>query len=1067
MLISDIHLRDYHRYNKYPHERLDSFVKLAEDIVKIGKKNSITTLLIGGDIVDKNTLSPLELHALFKMFTILADQFRIYSIIGNHDAKSKSSIAVSDTVITLLTEIEGISFHHQEILSIGGRTIAFENWMPEYDLSWIEEPTDLYISHATIDYDNTGFYGMDTSVFKDKFTLGVFGDIHVTRQIDNLVSIGNTKQESLSDKAQGGVMIMDLTDLSYERVPIDPENKKYLKLEKTQDQDLAGWKDKDGDSMVYYVYQPKKIAGKTVDFKVPLTTDIESTTSAIMKKTNLLELHKDIKSESSYSPVDFNFQLKYLKVKNFRSIANYVLDFNKDYMIHGSNGTGKSSLLTALFYSLVGKKTLKSQIRIGEKSCNLEVSLTYQGIDYVIIRGTDAKDFGLIVGGRRLKFNSKLEFERAVYEYLPFLNYHESFLFNSWDTELLGSLKIDKRYDLLSKYYRLDSLSRYNDISSLRLKAKKKELKTILDNIAILKAVKESREKDLEDLLSDLEGKMSKEEVVIKLKEAEESNLIEKDLKEVNAKWDETISTIEDHTLLIEAQRTLLGSLESTLNISKSQEELNRDIGDRISYEETSSRIAKGTEFIKSLSKNIEDSKKDIEVIEAKVNSLGVSTLKEIPEELLSNLESVKSKLTDYRTSYFQEYANLNSSIERWESSLKELEATIEKLEEAPESDETCKECGQIISQANLLEQLLEEKKAISKTLSTLYKSKDTLDKKYSGDKEDNLIAEERLLEDSYNKLVSENKTFEKNLEERTSLLQKIESLESSIEADEATLVTSNKTLEELNSKLDSLNRVKSFILAELKSELRNTLLISQTKETLSNLEKEYNPKISELRELSETFKPKRESLKFKLSKYTQLTQEETSELRDLKYSYSKVDDLIEKHSLSKKEYELENTGTLSITTEISQLEEYYSLTSRSGSILRSILDELTKTFSTDKFKFSTTKKQSSGKVVTDMSVDFLVGSNWIPYTNLSSGQKTLCDLYYLNKVITGVGVVFFDETLKHLDDENLNEAAELIDTIKKNNVLISSHSNNLSIDGTETLSCSIQGNTTQIVVEV
>ena len=77
MLISDVHLRDYHRFNKFPNQRLQSFVELAKDIVKIGKDNNVDTLLIGGDIVDKPTMSPAELHVLFTMFNLLAKQFRV------------------------------------------------------------------------------------------------------------------------------------------------------------------------------------------------------------------------------------------------------------------------------------------------------------------------------------------------------------------------------------------------------------------------------------------------------------------------------------------------------------------------------------------------------------------------------------------------------------------------------------------------------------------------------------------------------------------------------------------------------------------------------------------------------------------------------------------------------------------------------------------------------------------------------------------------------------------------------------------------------------------------------
>jgi DNA repair exonuclease SbcCD nuclease subunit len=89
IIISDIHLRAYFRYNKFPDQRLLSFLELARDIVEVGKKQDSKTLIITGDIIDKSTLTPKEIHILFQMFTILAEWFKVYSIVGNHDMRLK------------------------------------------------------------------------------------------------------------------------------------------------------------------------------------------------------------------------------------------------------------------------------------------------------------------------------------------------------------------------------------------------------------------------------------------------------------------------------------------------------------------------------------------------------------------------------------------------------------------------------------------------------------------------------------------------------------------------------------------------------------------------------------------------------------------------------------------------------------------------------------------------------------------------------------------------------------------------------------------------------------------
>jgi energy-coupling factor transporter ATP-binding protein EcfA2 len=99
------------------------------------------------------------------------------------------------------------------------------------------------------------------------------------------------------------------------------------------------------------------------------------------------------------------------------------------------------------------------------------------------------------------------------------------------------------------------------------------------------------------------------------------------------------------------------------------------------------------------------------------------------------------------------------------------------------------------------------------------------------------------------------------------------------------------------------------------------------------------------------------------------------------------------------------------------------------------------------------------------MSIELLVGRHWIRYESLSSGQKSLCNLYYINKVITGVGILVLDEALRHIDDESLKEAVDLIDDTKKLNVLVCSHSSNLSMENTRLLKCEKAQNTTQITL--
>lgn len=1084
MFISDIHLRDYHKFNKKTRERLNSFITLAEEVVKIGKERDIKTLLIGGDIVDKNTLTPVELHVLFKMFTVLASHFRIYSIIGNHDAKSKHEIDIEDTAITLLQEIDGITFHHQEVLDIGGRKIAFENWRPEYDLSWLGDvKPDIYLSHATIDYDETGIYGMDTSVFDGKFTLGVFGDIHVNRQLGNLISIGNTKQESLSDRHQGGVMIMDLDDLSYERVPIDTEHKKFLYLSPTQIEEEEGWVDKDGNDMTYKVYSPKKVGTAEV-FEIPKITDIEKRTAEIMKKEGLESIHSEILKSCNHSSIDFNFEILSLEIENFRSISNYKWNLTENYIITGHNGSGKSSLITALFYALIGKKSLKTDITFGKSSCTLEVELMYQQQKYRIKRGTATGCYGLMVGDRWLKYNTKLEFEKDVYNYLPFLNYHSSFFFNYWDTELLSTLKVDKRYDLLSKYYRLDLLSSYHDIALDILKDEKKLLKSINIDLNSIESVKVSREDDLKLLSNFLKSKKSLMEIKDKLINYEKYKDLSKQYNEVLESINSNNWKIKSYKESLQMQISVINSLSGKLgnNIEKDNDLISRLKFVKVSFlkrKEFKNKLDEANSLLKELTlekNHIEDS---INRTYKSISDIKDIKEKEVDEKLLDRIKTLDDSISLLRTSSSEKLIDISNKISISEQTINSFIEDIKSLDDKKVAENTnsvqdhkisnyddenlpvCDSCGQVIDIQKLIKSVnikLEKEKSILKELNSkkeiFLKEKTESDIKIVNFKsEKDELVENNILLNQHNILVK------KNLEKRSILQDTLNSLNKDLIKIKIKLDNSKSLISNLKEEFDGLKEVTEKEFLEASNTLLNIDLIKESKDKLSVLKNDLNPKIKELENEVNIHKIKLNSFKTKMVEEDDMNIEEVDEYKELKNKYALLEEYKKKLKKSESSLKSKTLEKERRQTEVNNLERYCMLTSRSGIIIKNILEDLTKTFTSPMFRFTTARIQSNGKVVADMSMEYLVGKRWIPYSSLSSGQRTLCDLYYLSKVITGVGIVSFDETLRFIDEENIKIAATLIDSIKKNGFLISSHSSNLSMEGTKSLSCSLMPN--------
>lgn len=1054
ILISDIHLRDYHRYNKFPGQRLASFMELAYDIVEVGIKEKVDTLIIGGDLIDKSTLSPKEVHALFKMFTILASHFKIYSIFGNHDLKmKKGDPEKEDTLVTLLEEIDNIEFLHQKIITLGGRTFAFESWMPEFTLDWITEPTDVYISHVDIDYDQTGFYGRSMEPFEGKFKLGFFGDIHVRREIENYISIGNTKQESLSDRFQGGGIILDTKDLSWERFDIDPEHKKYLHLTTTDELELEGWVDAEGEDMTYRIYKPAKVNNNSVSFTLPKTTDIEEKLNQIMKELNLLDLHNSIKSGTDYMPIDFNFKLQKLIIKNFRSITDYTLDFNEDYVVTGPNGSGKSTMITALFYAMIGKKTLKQDVTFGEKDCMLTLYLTYQNQDFILTRGTGGGEYGLTINNVVQKYNNKLEFEKDVYLHLPFLNYHESFFFNYWDTELLGTMKLDRRYDLVAKFFRLDSLNEYNDIATVKFKDAKKALKDAQEDWNKLIAKNEYTMQiynSLELELKDKDTKSSLETLMANYKRKREL-LIELD----------KLTNLERKTSNDwEFARAGMKEAESAYNLflnklkgKPSEDEVTHSVKEYIKRQELQIRCDKGKELISKEKSNITLLTHELESTKSTLEIMDVGKAKEeIPMQDLYDLDNIM----DSELAAFNNKENvLLSEYQRYGKEVYDLDEEISTVESKP----NCTSCGHPLSISDKLKSLNE--KRTEKLIKRENANQEYL--KVNGERYDfvngrlEILKKEKMeLLIKYQEIITHNDKVKENESVVEKLQNKLTDINKNIFDSESKLALYHKTITELETELRSTKFITE------KEHLENQILLSVFADLNKNKELFESKALSfqEIDKIHEQtlvlIKKDIDEVQDKLFLLGDITEDDNLNAALLITKYNEFESIIDK--VDNEVEGIETLGKLveDKTTEFTNLDTYCTLTSRSGEVLKSTLEDLTKTFSNGSFRFSTNKAQASGKVVTDMSVEYLVGKQWVTYPALSSGQKTLCDLYFISKVVTGVGVMSFDETLRFLDDENMKIASDLIVDIKKHNLLISTHSPNLYIEGVTTLLCKL-----------
>lgn len=470
LAISDIHIFDYPQRNSYDKQRLTQARTVAQNIIKAATIEGAERVVIAGDVIEKSVLRPY-VQAEVKLFldTLMSFFKEGYIIWGNHDQDNKSvdSELIDSCLAVMLPP--NLYYADQKELVIDNSRIAFSNWRPEFDLSWISGQVDVLFTHATINYG--GSDKIQSQVLDEsKFGLAICGDIHRPAQIGKYVSIGIPQKCKMSDYDKSTGVVYDCVSKQFKWVDLNPDDN-LMKFVYTPIREDEGWNQGTG---TWSVYKPENlsIAGGVRDIKIPAWEEIGNLIDNIIIENNLQGIHsevlrnlKDVDSEE----VDFGFTLLRLYCKNWRSIdeADIYFEDGDKILITGKNGSGKSSLLSALKYAFLECRNIKDYLQFGEKECILAVEFMYQGKKCKIQRGN--KKYGCWIDDEPLKYNNKKEFEEDMYRRFPFIGYMDIFLFDSDHHKLIGNITPERKSEIISKFYKMDRIDAYNKEAGILL----------------------------------------------------------------------------------------------------------------------------------------------------------------------------------------------------------------------------------------------------------------------------------------------------------------------------------------------------------------------------------------------------------------------------------------------------------------------------------------------------------------------------------------------------------------------------------------------------------------------
>lgn len=468
LIISDIHIHDYPQRNPKEKYRLYQTRKVTNNILEVAKIEAAEYLIIAGDIMDKWNPRPY-VQAEIKLFLdTLMDHFKEGWIIwGNHDQdnKTENSEFIDSCLNVMLPQ--NLHYADQQIINIGGCVTAFENWRPKFDLSWIPDKVDLLVTHATIAYNDTDQYNSQ-KLDETKFDLAICGDIHRAAAKGKYVSIGIPQKCKMGDSDTSSGILFDTTTKQWKWVDLDP-NHNLMKFTYTEDRDNEGW---DATTGTWKVFKPNNLSflGGVRNIVVPAWKETGHLIQEVINQNQLSQVHGEVLLKVNNiegKEVDFNFTLLHFRCKNWRSIeeADLYFDERDRILMTGENGSGKSSLLSAIKYAFLETRNIKDYIQFGSKECETEVEFSYQENLYKIQRGFRGRGgyTKFWINGEEQKSNNKSDMDEDLHVRFPFIDYMDFYFFDSDHHKLIGGITSERKFEIISKFYKMDKIDAYHE----------------------------------------------------------------------------------------------------------------------------------------------------------------------------------------------------------------------------------------------------------------------------------------------------------------------------------------------------------------------------------------------------------------------------------------------------------------------------------------------------------------------------------------------------------------------------------------------------------------------------
>ncbi len=387
--------------------------------------------------------------------------------------------------------------------------------------------------------------------------------------------------------------------------------------------------------------------------------------------------------------------LKRLRLQDFKSYENEIIEFVRGRnVIHGQNGAGKTTILLAILYALLGrvqrlgKMVPKDElIRKGKNSFTLELEFEIDGVEYCVKRTNylgNREPVAKLWRGTELIAERQRVVNKEILEIIGIdaATFENVIYVGQGEIPQIASQRAGDRKKLFDKFLNLDIyetiFTKFRDIeieNEVKLNSLQTRIRDLKSDIKTLP----NEEKKLEEFQKRLE------------KRKEEEEKLAKDLEILQTRFDQEEKKRKEIELLEESEKAKANQIKK-LNelILKKQNELEALLKTKITLEEPtlSELLEKHNELKlkyetnqKALEKTIklqEQFELELQALKKRIKD-SENTQKSIQNRIETNKNLILQEVPDLKTKEFSEWISIVSSKkDEIEKYIKELRAEMD-----------------------------------------------------------------------------------------------------------------------------------------------------------------------------------------------------------------------------------------------------------------------------------------------------------------------------------------------------------------------------------------------------